>query len=76
MLVLFIFTGLYFVERQGCLFHAWLNKNRVGLRWMRHGNQVQWTQFPHMETEFIELDFCVYKPSSMNSVSIHGNRVR
>ena len=28
-----------------------------------------------METEFIELDFCVYKPSSMNSVSIHGNRV-
>ena len=43
--------------------------------WMRHGNRVQWTRFPCMETEFIELDFCVYKPSLMNSVSIHGNRV-
>ena len=24
-----------------------------------HGNRVQWTRFPYMETKFFELDFCV-----------------
>ena len=38
-------------------------------------NQVQRTRFPCMETEFNEVGFYVGKPSSTNSVSIHGNRV-
>ena len=29
-----------------------------------------------MEIEFIELGFCTWKPSSMNSIFVHGNRVR
>ena len=32
-------------------------------------NQVHWTRFVYIETKFNELDFYVYKPSSMNSVS-------
>ena len=39
------------------------------------GNRVQWTQFPCIETEFIELGFYTWKLSSLNSVSIDGNRV-
>ena len=50
------------------------------------GNRVQWTRFPCIETEFIELGLytqksstmnsvSIWKPSSLNLVSIHGNRV-
>ena len=38
------------------------------------GNRVQ-TRFPCIEIEFNELDFHVYKPILMNSVSMYGNRV-
>ena len=31
-------------------------------------NRVLWTRFQCSETEFFELVFCAYKPSSMNSV--------
>ena len=42
--------------------------------WRKHGNRVQQTRFPCTETEFNELDFHVWKTSSMNSSSIHGKR--
>ena len=32
--------------------------------------RVQWTRFPYMETEFIELGFCATLPSSLNSISV------
>ena len=38
--------------------------------WTRHENRVQWTRFPCIETEFKELGFCVWKPSSLNSISM------
>ena len=39
-------------------------------------NQVQRTWFLCRETEFNELGFYTGKLSSLNSVSVHGNRVR
>ena len=33
-------------------------------------------RFPCMENEFIELIFHTWKSSSLNSVFVHGNRVR
>ena len=35
--------------------------------WRKHGNRVQRTRFPCMETDFIELVFHVWKTSSLNS---------
>ena len=35
-----------------------------------HGNQVHWTWFMCIETEFDELGFYTWKPSSLNSISM------
>ena len=35
-----------------------------------YGKRVHWTRFPYMEIEFIELGFCTWKPSSLNSISM------
>ena len=43
--------------------------------WMRHGNRVQWTRFPCIETEFIELGFYIQKSSSTHLVSMYRNQV-
>ena len=39
-------------------------------------NRVQWTRFPCIETEFIELGFYIQKSSSTHSVSMYRNRVQ
>ena len=43
--------------------------------WTKHRNRVQRTRFLCIETEFVELGFHTHKLSSLNSFSIHRNRV-